>query len=250
MNAALNEQTHSEYNAIGKQFKIYEDKPAHIIQTRTLLNLAGDVTNKSVLDLACGYGYFGRELAKRGASNVVGVDISEKMIEFANEESRRNRDNITFHVGNVSELGKIGEFDIIIASFLFNYADSLEELKSMFQAAAQNLKPGGKLTAYTVEPDYVFANGNFTAYGVTLLEDEPYQEGHRMRAEFTPNSATPFTFYRWKREDYERIIKDVGFSDSRWQKPMLLKSDIADYPPGFWDIYQNNGFHTALVCQK
>lgn len=250
MNTASNDQTHSEYNAIGKQFKIYEGKPGHIVQTRTLLNLAGNATNKSVLDLACGYGYFGRELHKRGASRVVGVDLSEAMIEFGKEESRRNGDNIDFRIGNVSELGKIGDFDIVIASFLFNYADSLSELKNMFQTAAQNLKPNGKLVAYTVDPDYIFEKGNFTQYGVTILDETPYQEGHQMRAEFIPNSPTPFTFYRWKRQDYDRIIKESGFSQLHWQKPMLLKSDISNYPQGFWDIYQNNGFHTALLCQR
>lgn len=50
-----------EYELIGELFKAYEGKPAHVVQCRTILHLAGDVRDKSVLDLACGYGYFGRE---------------------------------------------------------------------------------------------------------------------------------------------------------------------------------------------
>lgn len=71
-----------------------------------------------------------------------------------------------------------------------------------------------------------------------------------MQAEFATSSPSPFTFYRWKRKDYEQAIAAAGFSSFCWQKPALLASDFDKYPQGFWDIHQNNGFHTALVCER
>ena len=70
-----------------------------------------------------------------------------------------------------------------------------------------------------------------------------------MQAEFDTDSPSPFTFYRWKRKYYELAISEAGFSKFSWQKPILSKADIEKRPQGFWDIYQNNCFHTALACE-
>ncbi|OWO79179.1 hypothetical protein B5C26_21655 [Photorhabdus luminescens] len=65
--------------------------------------------------------------------------------------------------------------------------------------------------------------------------------------EFIPPS--PFTMYRWSREQYQTAIQKAGFKQFKWQKPMLLESDIEAHPLGFWDDYQRNCLDTALVCQ-
>ncbi|MCK6929717.1 class I SAM-dependent methyltransferase [Enterobacter roggenkampii] len=44
-----------------------------------------DLTGKSVVDLGCGYGWFCRAARELGASEVTGVDISEKMLARAAE---------------------------------------------------------------------------------------------------------------------------------------------------------------------
>jgi 2-polyprenyl-3-methyl-5-hydroxy-6-metoxy-1,4-benzoquinol methylase len=46
------------------------------------LRLLGDLRSQVVLDLACGEGCNTRILARKGAK-IVGVDFSEKLIEFA-----------------------------------------------------------------------------------------------------------------------------------------------------------------------
>jgi len=49
-----------------------------------LLGLLGRPNGLHILDVACGHGRITRELARRGA-NVVGIDISERMIRMAQE---------------------------------------------------------------------------------------------------------------------------------------------------------------------
>lgn len=180
---------------------------------------------------------------------MIGIDLSEAMIALAREESNKSGDDIEFMVGNVSEMDCLGSFDLITAVFLFNYAESLSELDNMFKAAFKNLKPGGRLVAYTVEPDYKFDRGNFTPYGVSILSEDVCENGYYMCAEFDTPTSSRFTFYRWPRHEYERSIKAAGFSRCYWQKPLLTDADLEQYPDGFWDIYQNNCFHTALLCE-
>ncbi|MDR0219401.1 MAG: class I SAM-dependent methyltransferase, partial [Enterobacteriaceae bacterium] len=205
------------YDVIGEHYEQFSNTVAQRqSELHDILNMIGDIRGKSVLDLACGYGYYGRELHRRGASRVVGVDISEKMIALAKTKSIQNGDNIEFHLQNVCEIQLSEKFDIIIAAFLFHYSQSLDELKNMFQAAAAHLKPSGKIIACMVSPDYRLKNGNCDNYGFKILAEEPWREGCRYQAEFLTTPPSPFTFYRWSHQDYERVMNKVGFSRFSW----------------------------------
>ncbi|WP_245219497.1 class I SAM-dependent DNA methyltransferase [Pseudomonas parafulva] len=239
----------AEYNVIGGLFESFTDTAAQReVEVRTILHMVGDVHGKSILDVACGFGYFGRQLRQRGARKVVGVDISQKMIDLAREESARTGDDLEFHVRDASKMEKLGNFDMVVAAWLFNYASSLDDLENMFKCVAANLSTGGTLVAYTVEPDFELGLGNFTSYGVNVRTEEPWGPGYRHQAEFVTQPPSPFTFYRWGRADYERAAKNAGFSSLRWQKPLLLKADEQKYTPGFWDVFKDNCLQTGLVC--
>ncbi|MCC8382018.1 class I SAM-dependent methyltransferase [Xenorhabdus sp. PB30.3] len=240
----------ASYDAIGEHYERFSNTVAQRqSELQDILRMAGDIQGKSVLDLACGYGYFGREFYRRGASKIVGVDISEKMIELARMKSKQNKDNIEFHLQNVCEVQLAEKFDIVIAAFLFHYSESTQELETMFQAAANHLKPSGKLIAYMASPDYQLKNGNCNNYGFRILNEDPWLDGVRYQAEFLTTPPSPFTFYRWSRESYENAINKAGFSRFSWQPPTVLECDLERYPVGFWDVYLNNCVHTGLVCQ-
>jgi 2-polyprenyl-3-methyl-5-hydroxy-6-metoxy-1,4-benzoquinol methylase len=49
-------------------------------------SLLPDVAGRRVLDLGCGAGQLARHLAERGAAEVIGVDLSEKMLALARAE--------------------------------------------------------------------------------------------------------------------------------------------------------------------
>src|SRR6266704_4816361 len=51
-----------------------------------LLALLPDVDGRRVLDLGCGAGQLARHLATSGAAEVVGVDLSERMLALARAE--------------------------------------------------------------------------------------------------------------------------------------------------------------------
>ena len=90
---------------------ILEEKPA-------LFSLAPDLTGKAVLDLGCGYGENCAEFMRLGASRVVGIDISEKMLEVAKKENFR----IKFIKADMSELSCVGgQFDVVFSSLAVHY---------------------------------------------------------------------------------------------------------------------------------
>src|SRR5688500_4981274 len=64
-----------------------------------LLEACGEVRERRVLDLGCGQGYFSRELARRGA-RVVGIDLSDQLIQIAREHQDREPLDIEYRVLN------------------------------------------------------------------------------------------------------------------------------------------------------
>jgi len=76
------------------------------------------ITGKSVLDIGAGTGAWGAAINKLGASNVHGVDFSEKMLK----QAKKNHPNINFSLGDAENLSefKDNSIDIVTASFVLH----------------------------------------------------------------------------------------------------------------------------------
>lgn len=57
--------------------------------------LLPDFAGKRVLDLGCGYGWHCMYAAEQGASSVVGIDLSERMLSVARENQNFHRCSIS-----------------------------------------------------------------------------------------------------------------------------------------------------------
>ena len=82
------------------------------MQAAIIEKLPKDLRGARILDAGCGTGVLSRMLDERGAE-VVGVDISEKLIEVAKDRSNLNK-NIEYFAGDMKEQS-FGNFDYIIA---------------------------------------------------------------------------------------------------------------------------------------
>src|SRR5512138_1429021 len=59
------------------------NNPNDTLEKPVILELAGDLTDKRILDLGCGDAVFGREALARGCQSYLGVDGSSNMVESA-----------------------------------------------------------------------------------------------------------------------------------------------------------------------
>ena len=82
------------------------------MQAAIIEKLPKDLRGARILDAGCGTGVLSRILDEKGAE-VVGVDISEKLIEVAKNRSSLNK-NIEYFAGDMKEQS-FGNFDYIIA---------------------------------------------------------------------------------------------------------------------------------------
>ncbi|KQL45552.1 SAM-dependent methyltransferase [Brevibacillus choshinensis] len=102
-------------------------------------SLLPDLRYKHVLDLGCGYGWHCRYVREQQASSVVGVDLSEKMLKKAREQTHDPA--ITYTQMAVEDIAFANDqFDVVISSLAFHYVESFGEL---CQKIYDCLKPGG-----------------------------------------------------------------------------------------------------------
>jgi 2-polyprenyl-3-methyl-5-hydroxy-6-metoxy-1,4-benzoquinol methylase len=132
----------------------------------------------TILDLGCGSGWTSLFLA-RGGWNVVGVDISERMIEIARERAQRENVSATFEVADVEELDlPRRDFDGVL---LFDSLHHCPNYAEVLRRAHDHLRPEGCLLL--LEPSWLHrysphARATSKQYGVTELG---FSRGHLRR---------------------------------------------------------------------
>ncbi|MFX1456434.1 MAG: class I SAM-dependent methyltransferase [Promethearchaeota archaeon] len=122
----------TEYDFEKEQFfKIANLKLKHIL---------GEVKNKRILDVGCGVGTLSFYLAQKGAV-VTGIDLSENLIDYCKERSKKLRLSIDFRVMN-AQIPDFDEdfFDIILGSRIIHH---LPNLNLFFNQCKQLLKKEG-----------------------------------------------------------------------------------------------------------
>ncbi|KAL6713290.1 hypothetical protein ACLMJK_008755 [Lecanora helva] len=153
---------HDQYSTILPAYDAMRTRSASHLETanvRLALTPLLQGNDATVLDLACGSGFYSHLLPTWGAKKAVGVDISETMVGKARERSGEKGGDgdgvVEFRVADCSipVVQEGGPFDVVFAAWLLNYAPSKKELANMFLNVHLNLKPGGKFLA-VVPPGY------------------------------------------------------------------------------------------------
>ncbi|KPH13737.1 bifunctional 2-polyprenyl-6-hydroxyphenol methylase/3-demethylubiquinol 3-O-methyltransferase UbiG [Chryseobacterium sp. ERMR1:04] len=120
-----------------------------------LKKMLPDFSGKDVLDLGCGFGWHCRYAIENGAKSVIGIDLSEKMLEKAREINAL--EDIYYERKALEEVDYPAEkFDIIVSSLTFHYIESFDTL---VQNIYKWLKPNGNFV-FSVEHPVFTAQGN------------------------------------------------------------------------------------------
>ncbi len=109
-----------------------------------------DLTGKRVLDLGCGYGWHCKFAAEQGAREVLGIDLSGKMLEEAN---RRNPDpRIQYRLCGIQSYEYPRErWDCVISNLALHY---LEDLDWVYARVYETLTPGGTFLFNIEHPSF------------------------------------------------------------------------------------------------
>ena len=104
-----------------------------------LEKLLPDFRGLSVLDLGCGYGWHCAFAAQQGAAQVLGLDLSRKMIEEA--KKRNAGKQITYRVCGIEDYEyPENMWDCVVSNLTLHY---IENIEIIFQKVYRTLKPDG-----------------------------------------------------------------------------------------------------------
>ena len=110
--------------------------------------LLPDVAESRILDLGCGAGQLALHLAESGAAEVIGLDLSERMLEIATAE--RSHPRVTYLRASMEEAEfPAGRFELVVSSLAIHY---VEDYGGLVHRIADWLVPGGILVFSTEHP--------------------------------------------------------------------------------------------------
>jgi SAM-dependent methyltransferase len=241
------------YDKFAKQYKASKRLPfREFIEWHSYNKLLGDISQKSILDLACGEGFYTRRVKRKGAGPVVGVDISGEMIRLAKQQEQNHPLGIDYVLGDVMTLGSIGKFDLVVAAYLLNYAQTNEQLLKMFQTIAANLKSGGRFVGINNNPDQPPESFPICAkYGFTKSISGPLKDGAPITYEFF-RSGQKFRFdnYYLNRATHEWAAMQAGLNSIQWHKVEVSPDGLKICGPEFWQDFIDYEPIVGIECHN
>jgi len=241
----------ADYDLIAEQYQRSKVTPWRAyIEQYTLMDLVGDLRGKSILDLACGEGYYSRIFKRHGASRVLGVDLSSRMIDLACASEAKSPLGVEYVVGDATTFESDETFDIVTAAYLLNYADTPEMLFKMCRTVSRFLRPGARFVAVNNNPSQ--SPERFTAtkkYGFVKSAGEELKAGTPITYTiFQDGGSFSFDNYYLSLEAHEQALAAVGLCNLQWVRPRLSPEWSGD--PAFWQDFFEDSSVIFLQCQK
>lgn len=219
-----------------------------------LLEMCEPVKNLQVLDLGCGEGYCSRELKRRGAAKVYGIDLSERMIEAAQQQDQLDNLEIKYEAKCATNLAHIGSqsFDQVLAVFLFNYL-TVEQMTQCMREVFRVLRPGGRFVFSVPHPAFPYMRS----------EEYPFYFDVGNLGYFSQRNQQ-FPGKIWKRdgswlevqlvhkplEDYFAALADAGFSVMPLVRELRVTSEHLQIDSDFFKPLFDYPLHLAIQISR
>ena len=143
------------YKGMSDQYRISKGLPFRsTVELPGFLNVLGKLDSEDVADVGCGEGFYTRIVAGQTSGRVVGIDISEGMVELARTQKIDERE-VEYYVGDCSQpmsFPNHQQFDVVTTGFVLTYARSASMLKSFLTSIYDLVKPGGRFVGININP--------------------------------------------------------------------------------------------------
>lgn len=237
-----NKEFFEGYQGIRDQFSANE-----LIEIPQLFELIDNVKDLSILDLGCGTGKHDRKLIEMGARRVVGIDLSNNMIQEAMKST--SSDRIEYKVMSMNDIDQLDEkFDMVVSSLAIHYVQDYDGLcKKVYHV----LKDGGRFVFSYGHPMDSCAILNDYSNNFVILDNKKYflisdynNEGKRISHWFVDGVET-----------YHRNMSHLvnGLIDAGFQLEHMTESyatdEVIQSNPKYID-QRDHSYYVYFKCKK
>ena len=203
------------------------------------------------------YFVLGKLKEQLGASEVVGVDISQAMIDIARAKEEIQPLALTYQVADAQLLSPpVKKYDVVTAFYLLNFAQTREELKRMANVISEQL--ADKQTFFGIVTNVcgdasTYNNDKHRKYAFMReanLVNGSLGEGAEVKyTHFNDKDGSSFSYitYYLPPETYEEVFKTVGFEYFKWI-PMESNPQVED--KAFYDDFVKYAPAIGIVASK
>jgi SAM-dependent methyltransferase len=200
-----------------------------------VLDLAGDVAGRRILDVGCGAGPLLEALRDRGAI-VTGVEPSIKMLELARQRLGQDAALLRAGLGEDPLPFPDGAFDDVVACLVLHY---LEDWKAPLAELQRVLAPGGRLTVVVDHP-FIFKLMHPEAdYFAVTKRPQEWTYGGR---------SAPMLFWHRPLHAMTSAFTEAGFQIAVISEPPPAPGARERFPEVFEEIFGKLPSATAFLC--
>ena len=220
------------------------------VEAYSFFRMLGDVRGLEVLDLACGDGFYTRQLATAGAKRVTGVDVSAEMIALARAAEAEQPLGIDYLCADVAQMEPRDPVDVVTAAYLLHYAPTVAALEAMCTRIATQLRPGGRFVAINENPE---EPGDrrvaYSPYGFDKVLQGSRNDGSAIEyAMVSGRSMLRFKVWYYSRATYEQALHRAGFRSVQWRGLELSDAGVQELGAEYWQDYMAHPPVIGLEC--
>ena len=210
-----------------------------LFEIPALFSLLPSLEGKKILDLGCGFGEHCVKFVEMGAERVIGIDISEKMLEIAREENAHDR--ITYINMAMEDISRLdGKFDLVVSSLAIHY---VEDFDGLVKNVHSLLNEGG-LFIFSQENPIVTCHSG----GNRWTKDEKGNKIHMNLANYGVEGERDTVWFVDGVKKYHRMFSTVvntltenGFAIEKMIEPLPTEELLIDFPEQR-DLYHKPDF--------
>lgn len=160
----------SHYDFQAAEYDIVSEENAYVINA-TIESILKKYKAKKILDVSCGTGAQVFWLIERGF-DVVGTDISQKMLNVAKSKAKKSKQSVKFIKGDMRNI-KVGKFDAILS--IFNAIGHLtkSDFSKTMRNAGNNLNANGLFIFDIFNLNYLLKGDHIANLTLDRIERTP-----------------------------------------------------------------------------